>query len=133
MLLMILLAIGYSKDGLLSAIYFGIGLALGFNLPFEIIFTNRKENKDDKKIAKKMRLPFCPNCGKEGTLEEIEKVDIINIKGVKIPIKVKINKCSACGEEFANLGDAVDYMNKARNYLYDIENKEKQNESKRIY
>ena len=33
---------------------------------------------------------------------------------MKIPIKVKVNKCSACGEEFAKLGDAVDYMNEAR-------------------
>ena len=40
--LLVTLAIIYSKGRLLSAIYFFIGYALGFNLFFEIIFANRK-------------------------------------------------------------------------------------------
>ena len=60
------------------------------------------------------KYPFCPNCGNEEYLKEIEKSKNIDIKGKQIPVKYKVIHCSSCNFDFTSLDEKFDVIEKAR-------------------
>jgi putative zinc finger/helix-turn-helix YgiT family protein len=43
---------------------------------------------------------FCPNCEKETEQRFVEKIEEVNIRGEKIPVRMEYYQCEECGEDF---------------------------------
>lgn len=59
--------------------------------------------------------PFCPNCGNENSIHEIEKSKVIDIKGTPISVKYNVNHCYECGIDFSSLDKSFDVIEEAKN------------------
>lgn len=47
---------------------------------------------------------FCPNCGEEREIENVEKSEVVQVRGESYSVRCRFGRCLACGEEFFERG-----------------------------